>query len=78
MPTLTVWGAQDQILPVKHARVAQAHLPHAELHIFDPCGHFPQLERPEEFVALTLEFLGRHPLETGPETAPRPLGEVTA
>ena len=66
IPTLIVWGAQDQILPVKHARVAQAHLPHAELKIFDPCGHFPQLERPEEFNALVLEFLGRHPLETAP------------
>jgi len=63
LPTLIVWGDRDQILPPKHARVAQAHLPHAELHIFEGCGHFPQLERAEEFNALVLEFLSRHPPE---------------
>jgi len=78
MPTLIVWGDRDQILPVKHARVAQAHLPHAELKIFEACGHFPQLERPREFNALVLEFLNRHPLEPTLDKAPEPFNEVTA
>lgn len=56
-PTLVIWGKQDRILPVAHAHVAAKGLPNARLHIFDPCGHHPHLERPEEFNALVLEFL---------------------
>ncbi len=78
MPTLIMWGDRDQVLPVGHARVAQAHLPHAELEIFEACGHFPQLERPDEFVARVLEFLSRHPLEPTLGKATKPLNEVTA
>jgi 4,5:9,10-diseco-3-hydroxy-5,9,17-trioxoandrosta-1(10),2-diene-4-oate hydrolase len=42
---------------VAHAHVAEKKIPDAQLHIFDPCGHFPQLERPEEFNSLVLKFL---------------------
>jgi 4,5:9,10-diseco-3-hydroxy-5,9,17-trioxoandrosta-1(10),2-diene-4-oate hydrolase len=56
-PTLVVWGKQDTILPVAHARVAEERMPGAHVHIFDPCGHMPQVERPEEFNKLLLEFL---------------------
>ena len=56
-PTLVFWGQQDRILPVAHAHVAEKRIPNARLHIFDPCGHLTQLERPEEFNSLVLEFL---------------------
>jgi len=56
-PTLIFWGQQDRILPVAYAHVAEEKIPDAQLHIFDPCGHFPQLERPEEFNSLVLKFL---------------------
>jgi 4,5:9,10-diseco-3-hydroxy-5,9,17-trioxoandrosta-1(10),2-diene-4-oate hydrolase len=56
VPTLVVWGQQDPILPVAHAHAAQRQLPSAQLHIFDPCGHFPQLECAAEFNALVQEF----------------------
>lgn len=56
-PTLIVWGKQDRILPITHAHIAAKALPNARLHIFDPCGHHPHLERPKEFNALVLEFL---------------------
>lgn len=58
-PTLIVWGKQDRILPVAHAYVAAKYLPNSQLHIFDPCGHHPHLERPDEFNHLVLEFLAR-------------------
>ena len=60
-PTLIVWGQQDRVLPVAHAYEAEKRLPNARLHVFDPCGHLPQLERAEEFNALVLEFLGGSP-----------------
>jgi len=56
-PTLVFWGRQDRILPVAHAAVATKGLPSARLHILDPCGHWPQVERSEEFNTLVLEFL---------------------
>jgi 4,5:9,10-diseco-3-hydroxy-5,9,17-trioxoandrosta-1(10),2-diene-4-oate hydrolase len=56
-PTLIIWGKQDRILPVAHAEAAVQGLPNSRLHIFDPCGHHPHLECPEEFNTLVLEFL---------------------
>jgi pimeloyl-ACP methyl ester carboxylesterase len=57
VPTLIVWGVQDQILPVEYAPVAERTIPGSRLQIYDPCGHFPMLERAEEFNALLLGFL---------------------
>jgi pimeloyl-ACP methyl ester carboxylesterase len=56
-PTLIVWGAQDRIIPVKHAYVAAAGLPHHQLEIFSDCGHHPYLEYPAKFNRLVLDFL---------------------
>ena len=56
-PTFILWGQQDRILPVAYAHVAEKKIPNVQLHIFDPCGHFPQLECPEEFNSLVLKFL---------------------
>lgn len=57
VPTLVIWGAQDRFLPVRHAHQAVKRLPNARVHIFDSCGHVPNIERAEEFNALVLDFL---------------------
>jgi 4,5:9,10-diseco-3-hydroxy-5,9,17-trioxoandrosta-1(10),2-diene-4-oate hydrolase len=57
VPTLIIWGQQDRIIPVAHAHIAAETIPHARLEIFDRCGHMPQLEHPDQFNALVLEFL---------------------
>ena len=57
VPTLVVWGAQDRILPVAHAHQAAKRLPNARAHIFDPCGHVPNIERAEQFNVLVTDFL---------------------
>ena len=56
-PTLVFWGRQDRVLPVAHAAVATKGLPSVRLRVFDPCGHWSQVERSEEFNTLVLEFL---------------------
>ncbi len=56
-PTLIVWGKQDKIIPVAHAEIAKQTIPNSRLHIFDRCGHMPQLEHPDKFNNLVLEFL---------------------
>jgi 4,5:9,10-diseco-3-hydroxy-5,9,17-trioxoandrosta-1(10),2-diene-4-oate hydrolase len=57
VPTLIIWGQQDNILPVAHAQVAADKIPNAQLHIFDQCGHCPPEECPDRFNELVLEFL---------------------
>ena len=57
VPTLVVWGVQDHILPVEYARIAAKTIPGSSLQVYDPCGHFPMLERAGEFNVLLLEFL---------------------
>ena len=57
MPTMLFWGADDGIIPVKHARRAAQMIPNANLHVFAKCGHWPQMEHADEFNRLMLEFL---------------------
>ena len=56
-PTLILWGEEDRILPVSHARAAAQLLRGSRLHIFPRCGHAPNLERPEEFNQIVTDFL---------------------
>jgi pimeloyl-ACP methyl ester carboxylesterase len=55
--TLIIWGECDRIIPVKHAYIAAAGLPHSQLEIFPNCGHHPYLEYPDEFDRSVLNFL---------------------
>jgi 4,5:9,10-diseco-3-hydroxy-5,9,17-trioxoandrosta-1(10),2-diene-4-oate hydrolase len=57
MPVLVVWGKEDELLPIKNAYRAVELIPQAELHIFDACGHMPQLEHPEKFNQILLDFM---------------------
>jgi pimeloyl-ACP methyl ester carboxylesterase len=55
-PVLLVWGADDPIIPVEHARAAHELLPHATLAVFEDVRHFPHVEAPERFVAVLQDF----------------------
>ena len=59
VPTLIFWGADDEIIPVKHAYRAAKELPKSDLHVFGNCGHWSHVERASEFNRLSLEFLSR-------------------
>lgn len=56
-PTLILWGKQDALFPVRHAEEAQRRLPTIRLHLFDACGHNPQVEQIDEFHHQVLQFL---------------------
>ena len=56
IPVLLVWGTDDPIIPVEHARAAHELLPHGTLAVFDGVGHFPQVEAPERLVAALEQF----------------------
>jgi len=57
VPTLIIWGRNDFVVPLAHAYAAQKLIPNSEVRIIERCGHIPQVERPEEFNRLVLEFL---------------------
>lgn len=57
LPTLIVWGDQDEIIPVDHAHAAHEAIPGSRLEIIEGAGHFPHVECPEEFLEALLEFL---------------------
>jgi len=57
MPTLLIWGQDDIITPPEVAEEFKDRMPQARLHFIDECGHAPMIEHPDQFDALTLEFL---------------------
>lgn len=58
LPTLIVWGENDQIIPVSHALVAHEAIAGSRLELLADVGHFPHTEAPERFLEVLLDFLG--------------------
>ena len=56
-PTLIIWGSHDSAVPVSHAYAAQKLIPNSRVQMIDRSNHMPQLERPQEFNQLVLDFL---------------------
>ncbi len=58
-PTLVIWGEQDRIIPVAHARnFSTSGGSSVEVEIFDSAGHMVQMERANDVNRRLLEFLG--------------------
>jgi pimeloyl-ACP methyl ester carboxylesterase len=57
VPTLFVWGERDRIIPARHGRSAQAHVPNSRLETLPSAGHFLPLDEPERFVEILDEFI---------------------
>jgi len=55
IPTLIVWGAEDQIIPVENAHALAQIQPTARLALIPGCGHLPQQETPDELLNIILE-----------------------
>jgi pimeloyl-ACP methyl ester carboxylesterase len=76
MPTLIVWGDQDDIIPVSHAYSAHEAVPGSRLVIIEGVGHFPQIEAPEQFVDALVDFIdSTEPAALRPEDRKRMLQE---
>jgi len=57
IPTLVIWGGDDQIVPLADGRDYAAKIPNAKLVIVPQCGHAPSLEKPADFLAAVEPFL---------------------
>ncbi len=56
--TLVLWGDRDRMRDVSSVQVLERALPAATVVIMRNCGHVPMSERPQEFGAHYLRFLG--------------------
>jgi pimeloyl-ACP methyl ester carboxylesterase len=57
IPFLLIWGERDSIIPVEHGRITHEHVPGSRLEVFGASGHFPQLDEPERFIEVLLDFI---------------------
>jgi len=70
IPTMVVWGLNDQIVPVEAALGYHRLIPNSRLEMFERTGHLPMLERPKRFNPLLEGFIeSSRPLRAAQDTA---------
>ena len=57
VPTLLVWGRDDEIVPLSAGQLYNESIPGSRLAVIENCGHMPQIEHPDEFVQIVSQFL---------------------
>ena len=57
-PTLIVWGREDGLTPVADAERFNRDIAGSKLVVFNQCGHVSNVEKPAEFNAAVIKFLG--------------------
>jgi pimeloyl-ACP methyl ester carboxylesterase len=56
-PVLIIVGSEDKLTPVREAESLRDGIPHARLRVIEGAGHLSNLERPDEFNGLLLDFI---------------------
>ena len=57
VPTLILWGAQDQLIPLAAGNKLSSLIKDSKLVVFDNCGHLPQEEMPARTVDEIMKFI---------------------
>jgi pimeloyl-ACP methyl ester carboxylesterase len=57
VPTLIIWGANDRVFPMEYAYVYQTLISGSKAVIIPECGHIPQVEKRDMFVAELTGFI---------------------
>ena len=57
VPLFMVWGEHDGLVPSHHAHAFARVHPDASVHVFEDCGHYPQVELPGRFNRLLHEWI---------------------
>lgn len=61
VPVLLIWGDHDRLVSHRGAQQILAAVPTARLELLHGVGHCPQVEAPERFTELLLEFADARP-----------------
>ncbi|WP_445747507.1 alpha/beta fold hydrolase [Polaribacter sp.] len=56
-PTILIWGAKDQWIPLDNGKRMNNLLPNATLYVLENSGHVPMEESPKESLMILKEFL---------------------
>jgi pimeloyl-ACP methyl ester carboxylesterase len=57
VPTLIIWGAQDELIPLAAGQKMNTLIPGSKLLTLEKCGHVPQEEMPERVVSEITTFI---------------------
>ncbi|GGB75647.1 MULTISPECIES: alpha/beta fold hydrolase [Henriciella] len=60
LPTLILWGEDDKLIPVSHARQFDEAIAKSVLIVYEGTGHLPQEERAKESASDVIAFLDQH------------------
>ena len=62
IPSVTVFGGLDPITRQSEQDPALRHeIPHVKVHVFDDCGHYVHLDRPQRFLDCVVEWANGNP-----------------
>ena len=56
---LAVWGEEDLVIPPIREEDIRSVVPESTVHVMPECGHWPHMEKPEEFNAILTNFLAQ-------------------
>jgi pimeloyl-ACP methyl ester carboxylesterase len=56
-PTLIIWGAEDEVIPLEAGRKMNSLIKDSKLVVIDNCGHVPQEEMPERVLGEMTKFI---------------------
>jgi pimeloyl-ACP methyl ester carboxylesterase len=65
LPTLAIWGEDDQIIPVEHGHAAMTARPGGRLEVLPGVGHFAHVEAPNEVADIIEDFMTTTKLDKG-------------
>jgi pimeloyl-ACP methyl ester carboxylesterase len=57
IPTLLLWGERDKAVPLEVGRIMESSIRGSGLVVFAESGHFPYIDEPAVFAAVTRSFL---------------------
>jgi 3-oxoadipate enol-lactonase len=60
VPTLVIAGDEDRLYPIDLVQKMAQRIRGAELVVLEQCGHLSNLEQPERFNEVLLDFIQRH------------------
>lgn len=58
VPTLLIWGSEDEATPLADAKLMESLIPDAGLVVFEGAGHYSYLDDPRRFATIARHFLG--------------------